>query len=385
MAWTTASAAGLFAGVIPGLAQGDSPEPTSTAPLRLPRAVATLIESVVCHRDPERYALLYRLVWRMLHGERHLLEVASDPLVHRLELMAKAVRRDIHKMHAFVRFRRTAGEPERYVAWFEPEHFILEAAAPFFVERFRALDWSILTPIGSAHWNGERLAFGPPGCRADAPGEDAFEAGWRGYYESTFNPARVNPDLMRAHMPKKYWQNLPETAAIPGLVRSAASRVAAMLEQEPTMPTKRTPEKALEAMRDREIKSLARAQQAPERLGAAGEGRDPGGARRGPGGRRDRVRRRAAGRPGGSAGPALRRPGRQALRPRARRRRARPRRGSTSRMPSSTSSSSSAASAASTASRPPARSSTIAGGSRRSSSSSGRSSWWRSAAPPSWR
>ncbi len=62
---------------------------------------------------------------------------------------------------------------------------------------------------------------------------------------------------MRAHMPKKYWQNLPETAAIPGLVRSAASRVASMLEQEPTMPTKRTPEKALEAMRDREIKSLA--------------------------------------------------------------------------------------------------------------------------------
>ena len=257
VAWSTASAAGLFAAVIPGLAHGENPEPTSTAPLRLPRAAATLIESIVCHRDPERYALLYRFVWRILHGERHLLEVASDPLVHRLELMAKAVRRDIHKMHAFVRFRRTAGEPERYVAFFEPEHFILEAAAPFFVDRFRALDWSILTPIGSAHWNGERLAFGPPGSRADAPGEDAFEAGWRGYYESTFNPARVNPDLMRAHMPKKYWQNLPETAAIPGLVRSAASRVSSMLEQEPTMPTKRTPEKALEAMRDREIKSLA--------------------------------------------------------------------------------------------------------------------------------
>ncbi|MFL5316806.1 MAG: DUF4130 domain-containing protein, partial [Microvirga sp.] len=115
VAWSTASAAGLFAGVIPGLARGDNPEPTSTAPLRLPRAVATLIDSVVCNRDPERYALLYRLVWRIVHRERHLLEVASDPLAHRLELIAKAARRDIHKMHAFVRFRRTAGEPERYV------------------------------------------------------------------------------------------------------------------------------------------------------------------------------------------------------------------------------------------------------------------------------
>ena len=76
----------------------------------------------------------------MLHGERGLLEVASDPLVHRLERMRRSVRRDIHKMHAFLRFRRVddAGA-ERFVAWFEPEHFILEAAAPFFVERFRAL------------------------------------------------------------------------------------------------------------------------------------------------------------------------------------------------------------------------------------------------------
>jgi DNA polymerase len=228
-----------------------------TAPLRLPRPVAELIGTAICHRDPERYALLYGLVWRVLHGEHELLEVASDPLVHRLALMAKGVRRDIHKMHAFVRFRQAPGEPERYIAFFEPEHFILEAAAPFFVDRFRALDWSILTPVGSAHWDGGRLSFGPPAARGDAPDEDGFEASWRGYYESTFNPARLNPDLMRAHMPKKYWRNLPEAAAIPGLVRNAASRVSSMLEREPTMPTKRTPDRALEAMRDREIESLA--------------------------------------------------------------------------------------------------------------------------------
>ena len=42
---------------------------------------------------------------------------------------------------------------ERFVAWFEPKHFILEAAAGFFVERFRSQAWSILTPIGSAHCN----------------------------------------------------------------------------------------------------------------------------------------------------------------------------------------------------------------------------------------
>jgi hypothetical protein len=102
----------------------------------IPQGVARLIEHVVCHRDPERYAFLYQLIWRVLNGERDLLEVASDPLVHRIDLMARSVRRDLHKMHAFVRFRRMQGQDlERFAAWFEPEHFILEAAAPFFIDR----------------------------------------------------------------------------------------------------------------------------------------------------------------------------------------------------------------------------------------------------------
>jgi probable DNA metabolism protein len=227
-------------------------------PLSLPRAVANTIEEVVPHRDPERYALLYQLIWRVLQGERSLLEMASDPLVHRIELMRNAVRRDIHKMHAFLRFRRAGGDgPERFVAWFEPEHFILEAAAPFFVERFRALNWTILTPVGSAHWDGDGLSFGPAGARGDVPAGDTFEDGWRGYYESTFNPARVNPRLMRAHMPEKYWRNLPETAAIPRLIQTAGSRVNEMIEREAAMPAKRTPSAALEGMSERAPKSLA--------------------------------------------------------------------------------------------------------------------------------
>jgi uracil-DNA glycosylase len=229
---------------------------TDAPPVSIPKGVSRLIEQVVCHTDPERYALLYGLVWRVLNGELDLLEVASDPLVHRIDLMARSVRRDLHKMHAFVRFRRMGGELERFAAWFEPEHFILEAAAPFFVDRFRSMDWSILTPIGSARWDRHALAFGPPGRREDAPDEDSFEEGWRGYYESVFNPARVNPTAMRAEMPKKYWRNMPETAAIPGLIQTAAQRVERMIEQEATMPTKRTPERAIEAMWDQEPKTL---------------------------------------------------------------------------------------------------------------------------------
>jgi DNA polymerase len=229
-----------------------------TQPVALPRAIAELIRLVVCHNDPERYALLYQLIWRVLHGERALPEIASDPLVHRLSLMAKTIRRDIHKMHAFLRFREVEdpGGGERFVAWFEPEHDILEAAAPFFVTRFRNLAWSILTPLGTLHWDGETLNAGPPAVRADAPDRDPLEAAWRGYYESIFNPARVNPKAMRGHMPKKYWRNLPETQAVSSLVHEAPARMRAMIEKEAAMPAKRDPEKAVAAMSDQDPKTL---------------------------------------------------------------------------------------------------------------------------------
>ena len=237
---------------------GADPLPEAGA-ISLPREVVRLIECVVCHRDPERFALLYQLVWRIQRGARDLLTIASDPLVHRLEWMRKSVRRDIHKMHAFLRFRRIDGPDgtERFAAWFEPEHFILEAAAPFFVNRFRALDWSIVTPVGSAHWLGGQLCFGPAGKRDDVPASDAFEAGWRIYYESTFNPARANPDMMRKEMPVRYWRNMPEAAAIPDLLRGAQKRTAEMIEREGAMPRKREPEKAVAAMAAQEPKSLA--------------------------------------------------------------------------------------------------------------------------------
>ena len=217
-----------------------APPPAASGSFAVPAAFLRLAEDVVCHRDPERFALLYSALWRLARGERKLLEIASDPLVHRLGRLAAAVRRDLHKMHAFVRFRRLEVEDgERFVAWFEPEHHVLRRAAPFFVGRFAALRWSILTPAGSLHWDGAELTLADGVARADAPAADALEDWWRTYYRAVFNPARANPDLMRAEMPKKYWRNLPEATLIPSLLAQAPERTRGMLETAPQGPRKR--------------------------------------------------------------------------------------------------------------------------------------------------
>ena len=205
--------------------------PKNAHPVRASRAFVQLAKSAICHSDPERFALLYRLLWR-LQGNPRLLEDGADPEVRRLEELAKAVRRDVHKMRAFVRFRLVEDESvgdEHYVAWFEPEHYILRANAGFFVRRFANMRWSILTPKGSLHWDGEKLEEGPRAHRSDAPAGDPTEDLWRKYYASIFNPARLKIGAMLKEMPRKYWKNMPEAALIPELVAGAQARESQMV------------------------------------------------------------------------------------------------------------------------------------------------------------
>lgn len=200
--------------------------------LRVPRAFIEAAGTAVLHSDPGRFAFLYRLLWR-LRAEPDLLRIAPDPDVRRLDAMQKAIRRDIHKMRAFVRFREVDG---RYFAWFEPAHFIVERNAGFFARRFTGMRWSILTPYRSAHWDGERLALGPGAAKRDVPADDAAEELWRTYYRSIFNPARLKVKAMQAEMPKKYWRNLPEASLIPELIGGADKAAREMIQRMPTQP-----------------------------------------------------------------------------------------------------------------------------------------------------
>jgi probable DNA metabolism protein len=214
----------------------EAPRAPPAPAVRAPRRFVDLVDQAGRHRDPARFDLLYRALWR-LRGEPGLMEIASDPLVRRLDGMARAARRDRHKMTAFVRFREQADEEgPRYLAWFEPEHFVEEWAAPFFVDRFAAMRFAILTPRVSILWARGELAFGPGARRADAPAADAFSGAWDAYYRAIFNPARLSPKAMLREMPKKYWRDLPETRQAPALIAGARARQEAMLAAPPQPP-----------------------------------------------------------------------------------------------------------------------------------------------------
>lgn len=221
----------LFASEGPSRGEKRLPVPAADAPpVRASQRFLTIARSTALHSDPARFGLLYRVLWRLQRNPR-LMEDKADPEVRRIEELAKAVRRDAHKMHAFVRFREVAEEDgtPHFVAWFEPDHHIVRAEAGFFMRRFANMRWSILTPRGSVHWDGETMREGPPARRSDAPGGDPVEDLWRSYYAAIFNPARLKVGAMLSEMPKKYWKNLPEAELIPQLIAGAQAREARMV------------------------------------------------------------------------------------------------------------------------------------------------------------
>ncbi|MBN9026322.1 MAG: UdgX family uracil-DNA binding protein [Rhizobiales bacterium] len=206
-----------------------SSEPTAAPPeepaFAVPRGFLDLAETAILHADPERFALLYKMLCR---------------------------------------FRAVETEAgECFIAWFEPEHHIVEAAAPFFVRRFASMRWSILTPERSVHWDGEVLRFSEGVDRSAAPGEDALEDLWRRYYAAIFNPARLKVQAMMSEMPRKYWRNLPEASLIKPLIDQAERRSAEMVQSaatpenpRPQRPAPASPAEApaaagsIEALRD---------------------------------------------------------------------------------------------------------------------------------------
>ncbi|MEP6922940.1 MAG: TIGR03915 family putative DNA repair protein [Pyrinomonadaceae bacterium] len=191
-----------------------------------------LAEIVSCVDDDERWALLYRLLFRLTHENRNLLEIESDDDVRQALLHSKAIRRDIHKMHAFVRFKRVESDiGEMFIAWYEPQHFIVKKAAPFFARRFGAMRFTILTPKECAHWDLENLIFTEGVSAANAPQADEMERFWQTYYASIFNPARLKVKAMKAEMPIHFWKNLPEAELLPDLIRQAEQRTKEMINQ----------------------------------------------------------------------------------------------------------------------------------------------------------
>ncbi|MCA1456773.1 UdgX family uracil-DNA binding protein [Bradyrhizobium sp. BRP22] len=196
----------------------------------VPAKFVELAKTAILHRDAERFALLYRLLWR-LRRDHDLLDIAHDPDVARIHAMAKAVHHEAQRMRTSIRLREIGREHKsHFVAWFEPQHHVVELTAPFFASRFADMPWSILTPDVCAHWDGYAVSITPGISNAEMPAGNRLEELWQHHYAAIFNPARLAAKKAR---------NLPAAPTIKLESESAdglGSATTAHAATEPQMP-----------------------------------------------------------------------------------------------------------------------------------------------------
>ena len=313
---------------------------------RLPDAC----ESVILHRDPGRFELLYRLLWR-LRSEPALRHdpLDADRIERRPDGPGGAPRhaqdeglRSLPSDHRVARGAgprgrrcrgrrcpRTKRRPAR--AGDSPRRMVRARAprrrgggailrAPLRADALVDPDARTQRAMGRQARSNSAPAHAARTHRRPMPAS----ALWLTYYESIFNPARLKLAMMQREMPRRYWRNLPEAQLISPLSAAAAQRSMDMIAKGPTTPSRRRPPIAAATEPNQPVPIFER----PALAARSGAGARPlprmpdrraghaGRARRRAEARAPDVRRRAAGRSGRPARAAVRRPGRPAARPR---------------------------------------------------------------------
>lgn len=200
--WRAATRAHVLSGTPPEAiawvvgGPGD-PLPTGTGSFGVPRLLVALAAQAIQARDPGRFDLLYRLVWRAQAGEP-VLDLQGDPELARARRLALAVRADAHRMRTHLRFLPLEGPV--YLSWYVPAHFVLEANAQLLARRFAALRFILLTPDASAAWDGATLRFGAGLDEAAVPDDAALAAQWRDYGPDILASAQAGTAIPEAEV-----------------------------------------------------------------------------------------------------------------------------------------------------------------------------------------
>ena len=174
--------------------------------------------------EPGVEHVLFRLVLDLIErGAPALSDWRSEPAreTHR---MAARTWREVHRMHAFVRFeRRGEGAAEHYVATVRPGPHALPLLTDHFAARFPTLRWAIVDAarrLALVHTPApERDADAPPtrivpsaetDALAHAPDEAHVQRMWQAYFRAVDIPERKNLALQQRHIPKRYRADMTE-------------------------------------------------------------------------------------------------------------------------------------------------------------------------------
>lgn len=141
-----------------------------------------------------------------------------DPAVSlAIERLSQKVVREAHRMKGLVRFSKM--ENGLYMALVNPRYDVLPLIRRHFEQRYADQRWVIFDTVRNYGWffdtektsevrtdSGMLLSASGPAGTSD----EACRQLWKTYFTAVNITERINPKLHLRHLPRRYWQYLPE-------------------------------------------------------------------------------------------------------------------------------------------------------------------------------
>lgn len=182
---------------------------------------ATLLQKCFLSELPEISMLIYGFIRKAMLSPLDISDNYADEVVLKLHQTKKKVDREVHRMHAFVRFQRT--KDDIYYAVIEPDFNVLPLIGNHFEERYPAQQWMIydsqrkygiyydLKKVSFITFQDDtKLALRQLSEGVLAQNEPDYQILWKSYFDSVNIPERRNMKLHLQHVPKRYWKYLSE-------------------------------------------------------------------------------------------------------------------------------------------------------------------------------
>ncbi|MBS7563121.1 TIGR03915 family putative DNA repair protein [Mucilaginibacter sp. Bleaf8] len=143
----------------------------------------------------------------------------GNKYVLRLSEMVRMVRREKHRMEAFIRFQELADTT--FYSAIEPDFNVLPLLSRHFKDRYTDQKWIIYDlkrnyglyyDLHDVQCIALDFSTSSPSnvISAFSENEGLYQRLWQNYFKSVNIPARKNTKLHMRHIPKRYWRHLTE-------------------------------------------------------------------------------------------------------------------------------------------------------------------------------
>jgi probable DNA metabolism protein len=185
---------------------------------------SNLVYKIFLSELPESELLVYQLICAIIQkADASIIENYANPFILQAVKIEKMINREVHRMHAFVRFQKT--RDNLFYAAIEPDFNVLPLIGEHFERRYADQAWLIFDTKRhyGLYYDQRTMSF----VSMDDPiltmavekfennafqdeRENEYQRLWKNYFQAVNIRERNNPKLHLRHMPKRYWKYLVE-------------------------------------------------------------------------------------------------------------------------------------------------------------------------------